>query len=142
MDLRSSVVPEGPYSVAYALSLSASLLSAGLTYAYVGGGIATELNPVIATVIAVLGFETMVVVKFLTVIGAYWALYWVGRAASIERAALLFAWVGATINGVDAVHDLRVAVVAGTEGTATPPVLFVLLAVGLFVGTVFGPLDR
>lgn len=136
--LRESV---GLYGAAYAVSLLASLTSAGLTYMYVGGGLATELNPVLATVIEWFGPEGMVLLKLGTVVAAYRAIHWIGEAASIETLAVGFAWVGATINGADAVHDVGQVVGVGLAGTRAPEAAFVVLVGGALVGAVAGPLE-
>lgn len=131
----------GGYGGAYCVSLVASLTSASLTYMYVGGGLATERNPVLAAVIQQFGPEVMVLLKVVTVIAAYWAIHWVGESASIESVALGFAWLGATINGVDAAHDVGQVVGVGLQGTKSPTVGFIVLVGGALVGAAAGPVE-
>lgn len=136
---RGDVDFPGAYEAAYVVSLLGSAISAGLTYMYVGGGVARELNPVIAAVIGAIGPAGMVLLKMSVVIGAYQALHWIGVAASIQRAAVLFGWIGAAINALDAFHDLRVAVSVGLDGTKDPLLAVVILAFALLAGAVFNP---
>lgn len=138
-------VPDLPcdrFGLAYSLSLAASLISAGLTYVYVGGGLATEINPILAVVIERLGIEMMVVVKAGTVFGAYWALHWIGVATSTQRAAVLFAWLGTAINGLNAVYDVSTVALAGFPPVHTSELTVVLLVGGLLVGLMMGPLEQ
>lgn len=133
-------LPFDRFGLAYGISLVTSLTSAGLTYIYVGGGLATEVNPVLAIVIEQLGLEAMVLVKAVTVIGAYRALRWIGVATSTERAAVLFAWIGSGINGLNAVYDISTVAFAGFPATETSGLELVLLL--LLVGLIVGPLEQ
>lgn len=136
---RKGVDCPSAYRTAYVVSVLGSAISAGLTYMYVGGGVARELNPVIATVIETVGPAGMILFKMSVVIAAYNVLYWISVAASIPRAVVVFGWIGATVNALDALHDLRVAVVAGLEGTRDPQLAVVLLVCTLLVGVFFAP---
>lgn len=130
------------FGLAYGISLATCLTSAGLTYIYVGGGLATEVNPVLALVIERLGLEAMVLLKVGTVIGAYQALRWIGVATSTERAAVLFAWIGSGINGLNAVYDISTVAFAGFPAVETSGLELVLLLGGLLVGLIVGPLQQ
>lgn len=136
-------LPFDRFGLAYGISLATCLTSAGLTYVYVGGGLATEINPVLALVIEQLGLEAMVLLKAVTVVGAYWAFRWIGVATSTERTAVLFAWIGSCINGLNAVYDISTVAFAGFPATETSGIELVLLLLGgLLVGLIVGPLEQ
>lgn len=139
---KSPDLPCDRFGLAYTISLVASLTSAGLTYIYVGGGLATEVNPVLALVIEQLGLEAMVLVKAGIVMGAYRALRWIGVATSTERAAVLFAWIGSGINSLNAVYDISTVAFAGFPTVETSGLAFVLLLGGLLVGLITGPFEQ
>lgn len=136
---REGVDCPGAYRTAYAVSVLGSAISAGLTYMYVGGGVARELNPVIAAVIETVGPAGMILFKMSVVIAAYNALYWISVVASIPRAVVVFGWIGAAVNALDALHDFRVAAVAGLEGTKEPHLAIALLICTLLAGAFFAP---
>lgn len=114
-----------PSGLPYAVALAAGMVSAVLTYRYVGAG-ARELNPVMRAIIAAVGLRAMVVVKVGLLVAAYWAYAWL-RSETSGRVVAAAAWLGALIHLADAVHDLRVAV----QAPIAPPVS--LPDVGLFV---------
>lgn len=122
-----------PSGAPYAAALAGGLVSAVLTYRYVGAG-AHELNPVMRALIAAAGVRAMLVLKVALLVGAYWAYAWL-RSALPARTVSAAAWVGALVNLADAAHDLRVALAA----PVAPPVAAGDLA--LFAGvTVAGVL--
>lgn len=110
---RSALSPSG---LPYAGALAGGLVSAVLTYQYVGAG-AHELNPVMRALIATAGIRAMVVVKVALLVAAYWAYAWL-RSELPGRTVAAAAWVGALVHLTDAVHDLRMAL----RAPFTPPV--------------------
>ncbi|WP_276261500.1 hypothetical protein [Haloglomus litoreum] len=124
--------PGRPFRAAYAVALSASLASSWLTTVYVGAG-AVELNPTIRFLIEAVGFDGMVLARGGVLVGAYWGYLLLGTEGVSRRAVLGFAWLGATVQLLDAVHDLRQAVLAGwfpavDLWSVTLPVLVVAVA--------------
>jgi len=115
-----------PSGAPYAGALAGGLVSAVLTYQYVGAG-AHELNPVMRALIATAGIHAMVVLKVTLLVAAYWAYGWL-RSELPTRAGSAAAWLGALVHLADAAHDLRVALGA----PFTPPVTAADLA--LFAG--------
>jgi hypothetical protein len=115
-----------PSGAPYAGALAGGLVSAVLTYQYVGAG-AHELNPVMRALIATAGIHAMVVLKVTLLVAAYWAYGWL-RSELPTRAVSAAAWLGALVHLADAAHDLRVALGA----PFTPPVTAADLA--LFAG--------
>jgi hypothetical protein len=137
---RGSVEPASrrTFGTAYWTALAGSLVSSALTYAYVGGP-ARELNPVLRGVIGMAGLEVMVLVKIVAALGGYWGYYLLGRVTGRVRVATALAWVSAVVYLLDALHDLRVALLAGPPNPVAvlPGVLLVLLAT--WVGVTFRP---
>jgi hypothetical protein len=115
-----------PSGAPYAGALAGGLVSAVLTYQYVGAG-AHELNPVMRALIATAGIHAMVVLKVMLLVAAYWAYGWL-RSELPTRVVSAAAWLGALVHLADAAHDLRVALGA----PFTPPVTVADLA--LFAG--------
>lgn len=117
------------FGAAYWAALAGCLVSSALTYAYVGGP-ARELNPVLRGVIGMAGLEVMVLVKIVAAIGGYWGYYLIGRVTGRVRVATALGWVSAVVYVVDALHDFRVALMAGPPNPidVLPGILLVLLA--------------
>lgn len=127
--------PGGPFLAAYTVALVASLVSSWLTTVYVGAG-AVELNPVIRWLIGAVGFDGMVLVRGLLLVGAYWGYLTLGVLGMGRGPVLGFAWLGATVHVLDAAHDLREVLVAGwlpavEIWAVTAPVLVVAALGGL-----------
>lgn len=130
-----------PFRAAYAVALSASLASSWLTTVYVGAG-AVELNPTVRFLIGAVGFDGMVLARGAVLVGAYWGYLLVGAVGLNRRAVLGFAWLGATVQLLDAVHDLRQAVLAGWfPAVDLWSVTLPVLVVGL-VGSILRPRMR
>lgn len=104
------------YRAAYAVALAGSLVSAGLTYVYVGNG-ARELNPVVRAIIATGGLEAMVLVKTGVIIGCYHGYVYLAPPLS-PRLVVGFAWLGSLFNLGDALYDLSVATRVGVPPLA------------------------
>lgn len=99
-----------PSGLPYAAALFGGLVSTALTHLYVGAG-ASELNPVMRTVIAAVGLDAMVVVKTVVLVGGYWGYCWLrGRTPSFLVTG--FAWGSSVLYVADAVHNIRVALAA------------------------------
>jgi hypothetical protein len=81
----------------------------------------------------------MVLVKIVAALGGYWGYYLLGRVTGRVRVATALAWVSAVVYLLDALHDLRVALLAGPPNPVAvlPGVLLVLLAT--WVGVTFRP---
>lgn len=128
------------FGTAYWTALAGCLVSAGLTYAYVGGPV-RELNPVLRLVIDVVGLEAMVALKVAVAVAGYWGYFLVGRMAGRPRLATGLGWVAAAVYAADALHDARVALAVGSPGTADAVFggALVLLATG--VGIALRPPD-
>lgn len=139
---RNTVEPASrrTFGAAYWAALAGCLVSSALTYAYVGGA-ARELNPVLRALIGTAGLEVMVLAKIVAAIGGYWGYYLIGRVTGKARVATLLGWVSAVVYVADALHDLRVALVAGPPGLidAAPGIVLVLAAT--WAGVVFRPPD-
>lgn len=125
------------YAGAYLTALVGGLLSAWLTYTYVGAG-ARELNPVLRVVIAAIGLEAMVFLKTVVVIVCFRG-YSLLAAYCSPGTMLAFAWTGAMVNAADAVHDTSVALAAGWPPSADVLVGGSLLLVCAALGVVFRP---
>ncbi|WP_255198784.1 hypothetical protein [Halorarius litoreus] len=148
---RTSILPDEPvaewpgavdwprllYTGAYAATLAGTLVSGWLTYIYVGAG-ARELNPVIVALIALVGFEWMVLVKVAVVVVCFHAYSLLATATSTGL-VLGFSWLAAWIHLFDAAHDIGVALLAGWIPADRIALATLLILVGLVVGLLFRP---
>ena len=127
------------FVAAYATTFVGVAVSGGLTYLYVGPGV-RELNPVTYGLIAWFGPGGMVAARFLVVIAAFWGYHFLRGQWPVLTVA--FAWIGALIHLLDAVHDARVALTAAEIGfvpVGDIPALLVVLAVGAVAGILLRP---
>lgn len=125
------------YAGAYLTALVGGLISAWLTYTYVGNG-ARELNPILRFIIGVIGLEAMVFLKTAVVIGCFRG-YSMLAAYCSPWTVLTFAWIGAFVNAANAVHDTLVAVTAGWPPSADVLVGGALLFICAMLGVLFRP---
>lgn len=127
------------FVAAYATTLAGIAVSGGLTYLYVGPGV-RELNPVTGGLIARFGPGGMVAARFLVVVATFWGYhllrgYW-------PALTVAFAWIGALIHLVDAVHDARIALLAAAAGfdpVGDVAACLVVLAAGTAAGILLRP---
>lgn len=127
------------FTAAYAATFAGVVVSGGLTYLYVGPGV-RELNPVTHGLIAWFGPGGMVAARFLVVIAAFWGYHLLRGQWPVLTVA--FAWIGALIHLLDAIHDARVALAAAEIGfvpVGDVPALLVVLAVGTVAGILLRP---
>lgn len=127
------------FAAAYATTFASALVSGGLTHLYVGPGV-RELNPVTHGLIAWLGPGGMVAARFFVVIAAFWGYHLLRGRWPVLTVA--FAWIGALIHLLDAIHDARVALAAAEIGfvpVGDVPALLVVLAVGTAAGILLRP---
>lgn len=125
------------FLLAYGTAVVANLVSASLTYVYVPVH-ATELNPVVSWLIEAFGAGGMVVVKSAVVVAAYWGYALVTRVVG-SSLALPFAWTGALVHVLDALHDLRVAALAGSVPLTDAPALVTAVVVVSVAATLLRP---
>ena len=127
------------FVTAYTATFAGVVVSGGLTYLYVGPGV-RELNPVTYGLITWLGPGGMVAARFLVVIAAFWGYHFLRRQWPVLTVA--FAWIGALVHLLDAIHDARVALAAAEMGfvpVGDVPALLVVLTVGTVAGILLRP---
>lgn len=138
---RSNDVLDQAFVAAYVVALSGSLAVSLLTYVYVGPGAqgVREANPVTASIIAAIGLEGMVAVRTAVLIGSYWCYAYFRAWTGWSAVAIGFAWLGATLQVVNLVADLRVAFLAGFPSTAGLLTGLAVVVPALLAGVLFRP---
>lgn len=139
-----------PAKLAYAWSVAGALVAMYLTFMYVAGDTgAHEANPVTAVLIPTVGWAGLFAIKLGVIVldgaiifpraVANGADHWDGCSPAAAR---LWLWLGAWINGADAVWDLFLTSFLPSPNLSVPPTgLVAVTLVGLVVAMAVVPGD-